>query len=299
MGLFKREPIYLTCLLIVALASAEGWVAWRYLRGNPLESRSRIAQLEREVKAKQAEINHLIFLRDAEHRLAQAVAARARASSLAQSLAPPSNEDELAQATAQALAAPVFPDPGAGPRRDPRRDQAARLPGLDELKALRAGLPGAPLSPSLDPQLLEDEDQIPSPQGAAPREKPDASAELTPADIDPKHLVNMANIMTGKPVAELTRMKGQPLIRYKTTRLKDDDPIWHLLDAVGQARALGEVVLVGKSAGDAKSLAKLSDTLTSSGVPSKLIHIKAGDPEYAGLEGILITLLTGKEGSKQ
>lgn len=271
MGLFKREPIYLTCSVIVLLAVAEGWVALRYMHGLKAEGKpEKIAALQRELRAKQAEIDHLIFMRDTEHRLASAAADRVRANPQAENPSTAAAEEELFQATAQALAAPI--------RRAPARN-------------------APPAYPDMRGSLLPiggDDDVLPSPQGASARQIPDDTGELSPADIDPKHLVNMANIMTGRPVAELTRMKGQPVIRYKNTNVREDDPLWHMLDAVGQAQALREVVLVGKSSADLPHLKKLSDTLESSGVPSSLIRIKTADIEYQGLEGILIALENSK-----
>jgi hypothetical protein len=268
----KRDSIYLTCCLIGALVVADAAFSYRYLRGARAGAdRERIAELQNELRSKQAEINHLIFMRDSEHRQAHAASVRARALSLAGMPSPGLSDDEedLAQATAQALAAPL-----------------ARKPAV-----LSYPIRSGSLVPR-DPNEAEadNEDVLPAPQGAAPRASEDEMTDLTPADIDPKHLVNMANIMTGHPVAELTRMKGQSLIRYKSVNLHEDDPVWHILDAVNQAHALRGITLVGKDATDAKRLGKLSDTIVSSGIPSRLIQIKTGDADYQGLEGLLITL---------
>jgi hypothetical protein len=278
MGLLKREPIFVTCGLILVLATAEGWVAWHYLHGMQAEAKAeRVAALERELEAKQAEINHLIFLRDSENRMSRVAVARAqaRANVAVEEL---TADEELAEATAQAM-------------NPPRRGRVPARFRDDHAPAAQTPSANYPLVPGF-PVPSDEGDVMPAPQGAAPSKDliEEPAAELTPADVDPKHLVNMANIMTGRHVAELTRMKGQTLIRYKTTQLREDDPIWHMLDAVQQAHVLREIVLVGKVANDASHLKKLSDTLEAGGIPSRLIHVKTADAAYKGLEGILITL---------
>lgn len=310
MGLFERNKtdfaLRLTCAVIVVLAATEGAVAWRYLRGQP---EARVARLQHELAAKQRELDHLIFLRDSEHRRASAFALAERAAPPAApaNAAParyvqpepeparariaardaaesgdytdrlPTNEDELAEATAQAL---------AGAR--------AQLGGAQ--RPAGSSTASAPQSRSSDALMREqdEEDRLPSPQGAAPR--PATESELNPSDVDAGHLVTMANLMTGRPVAELTRMGGEPLIRYKNTRPAEDDPLWHLLDSVARAHALSRVALVSREprgTAEADRLRRLADRIESAGVPAAQIELRAGDARYHGLEGILISLKKG------
>jgi hypothetical protein len=249
MGMFKRQPIVLTCSLILLLATVEAGVAWHYLEAMQAQHLAEQSALEHELASKTVELNRIIFLRDAENRAAAATQARAKAST--ESTA----DDELAEAAARAMSIPM----GSAPRGR----------GSDELAELE--------------------------------EANELGSELTPGDIDPKHLVNMVNIMTGKKIAELTTILGATLIRYNSPdqRLGEDEPIWQVLDAVKQAHALKEVLLVGQGPQDTARLTTLKRLLVESGVPARLIRVvgstspggaRADDSQYRGSEGILLSL---------
>ena len=161
-------------------------------------------------------------------------------------------ENELAEATFRATA-------GAGARQ-PVRD-AVELE-LDELDSVRTAQGSSPMGP------------------------------IGAGDIDPRHLVNMANIMTGKPMAFLAKVLGAEAIHYKNTRLTEDDPLWTVLDAIKEARALRSILLVGSTAADLVDRKRLKETLIQFGLPADLIQLRTGEPGLKNLDGIVIRLLS-------
>ncbi len=269
MGLLRRQPLQIASILVLAAAVVEAWVAWRYIKVQ--HQGERVPRLERELALKTAELNQLIFKRDYENRR------RAQPSKVAQSASPVLTADEeLAQAAAQR--------PGFISARDERPLGASRPSAA--MGASSVGfLPGFPVP--TDDDLGEDQaDHLGTPQGAAPESK----FELTQVDIDAKHLVSMVNIMTGKKSAELVKFKNQTAIHYLSFAAADEHPIWQVVDAVRKARALGEISLVADSKADLAKLESTREQLLDLGVPSRLIHQRAGEPAYQGLEGMLITL---------
>lgn len=138
-------------------------------------------------------------------------------------------------------------------------------------------------------QALLKTDSVHSTQGA-----PTQGSSLGPNDIDPKYLVNMANIMTGRQVAELKVHKGATVIHYLAAELAsidEDAPLWQLLDAVHSARALKGISLVGKNQKLAQSYPALKKEMVRFGLPSQRIEIRDSDPRFEGWDGVVIELI--------
>ncbi len=128
----------------------------------------------------------------------------------------------------------------------------------------------------------------------SPEMKPnegEGPTDLGPQDVDPTHLVNMANIMTGKKVAELTHLNGNWMIHYRKTEMNNDDPIWEVLDALQEAHVLKEVLLVGKTTADLGQRKEILANLVQFGLPSSLIHMKTGDAHFEGMDGMFIRIV--------
>jgi hypothetical protein len=292
MGLFRRLPIALTATVIVCLASAESWLAWRYFSSNLPQARQssaerRVAALERELKDKTQELNHLIFQRDAESRRQQKMLASAVTSD-GTHLYNPTNPSSV---LSQSLAANRLTAGYAAPTEEAELAAASVTRGTylgDSIRAPQGSAAASAQSLLRDTLTREEREEIS--EGVA-----DGEEESTPeaAAIDPKSLVNMANIMTGRKVAELTRLQGKSVIRYRDISLRDDDPIWHLLDAIGKAGVLDEISIVAGQKYITKTKNAVA-TLARNGVPSSMIRVR--DPEsadganYKDLNGILITL---------
>ncbi len=66
--------------------------------------------------------------------------------------------------------------------------------------------------------------------------------------VDLEHLVEVANLVTGKPVAQTATLpSGQASIRYKVDHLSTDSPVWPMLKTLHEDGAISSLTLSGQA----------------------------------------------------